>query len=216
MSFKKSLFGIRAIAAVSVAMLAFAVNPSLANDAGFDGDSKQPSARSAEKNADNRYELNRSESILLINLDIDGELMAKADYLHFENVFTGQTYRVKMRSGTHLLKVDAGVYRADLTRLNQRLYGRTVTDGSGVELPSTADLTLMPQTINFAGSWSFTSQDDLSDLTISDERNPAFAIAQKYPQISKYPLRANAGASTKLVAFDWPLESREVVSFRQQ
>ncbi len=216
MGFKQSIHGFTRGALTSIAIAAlFTGNAQAASDKS--GQSASTEAALAQANsADERYTLSRGESILLINLDVQGELMAKADYLHFENVFTGQTYRVKMRSGTHLLKVDAGVYRADINRLNQRVYGLTNTGGAGIELPAGADLTLLPQTVNFAGSWAFSSDEENSDLSISDARNPAFAIAQKYPQISQYPLRANIGESTRLVAFDWPLDSREIVSFREQ
>ena len=161
-----------------------------------------------------RYELSRSESLLMMNIEADEWLTSKANYMHLENVFTGQTYRVKLRSGTHLLKVEAGVYKADFDRLNSRLFAEKTLQGAGIRTPNKTELTLMPQTVNFGGTWSFSQSGDNGSLVISDKNNPSFAVAKRYPVIAQYPLHSNKGGSTRLVAKDWPAEARELVSFR--
>ena len=161
-----------------------------------------------------RYELSRSESLLMMNIDVADSFTEKANYLHLENVFTGQTYRVKLRTGTHLVKVEAGVYRADFDRLNDRLFAEKAQSGAAIDVPRNTELTLMPQTANFAGSWVFTDEGRYGSLAVKNINNPAVAIAKRYPIIGNYPLQSTIGDSTRMVAMDWPLEVQEVVGFR--
>lgn len=198
-----------ALIGVSASVLPLSSSALQANDA----ETASAQTLQAESVA-HRYELSRSESILTMNIEIDEETFAKANYLHLENVFTGQTYRVKMRNGTHLLKVEAGVYRADFERLNSRLFGDKAAKGASIETPSMTEITLRPQTVNFVGTWSFADNGDFGQLTIGAENNPSFALAKRYPVMSKYQLQSAIGNSTKLVAKQWPLDSRELVGFR--
>lgn len=174
----------------------------------------QAQAELQASSTSHRYELSRSESLLMLNIDVADSFAEKANYLHLENVFTGQTYRVKLRTGTHLVKVEAGVYKPDFDRLNNRLFAEKTLSGAAIDVPLNTELTLMPQTANFAGSWVFSEEGAHGTLAVKNLNNPAVAIAKRYPIIGNYPLQSTIGDSTRMVAMDWPLEVQEVVSFR--
>lgn len=159
-----------------------------------------------------RYELNRSDTLLLLNIDANDQVQEQANFLHLENVYTGQTYRLKMRNGTHLLKLEAGVYRADLDRLNRQLFS---SDGQRISASGNAEMTLMPQSVNFAGTWHFESDKKSGSLDISNNNNPAVAVAKKYPVVAGYPLRSVNKNGAKMIAMEWPFNEEEMLSLAQ-
>ena len=159
-----------------------------------------------------RYELNRSDTLLLMNIEADESVKGNANFLHLENVYTGQTYRLKMRSGTHLLKMEAGVYRADLDRLNKQLNRESK---NGLASNRKTEITLMPQSVNFAGTWHFEKDKKSASLTIDNSNNPAVAVAKKYPVLANYPLRAIKKNNSQMAALDWPFSEDEMLSLRQ-
>ena len=162
----------------------------------------------AEKQAQ-RYELNRSDTLLLMNIDAEDQIQEKVNFLHLENIYTGQTYRLKMRSGTHLLKLEAGVYKADLERMNRQMFS---SDKNQMVSSSNTEITLMPQSVNFAGTWKFSGNKKSASLEINNSNNPAVAVAKKYPIIAGYPLRSIKKNSSQMVALEWPFNEDEMLS----
>lgn len=171
------------------------------------------SADSEESSDSSRYELSRSDTMLLLNIDADIPVQENVNFLHLENVYTGQTYRLKMRSGTHLLKMEAGVYRADLERMGQQFYSDS---NKVIDSSSTTEITLMPQSVNFAGTWHFEADGGKSaSLTIENSNNPAVAVAKKYPVLANYQLRTIKGNSSQLASIEWPFTTEEMLSLRK-
>ena len=170
-------------------------------------------AASDQGSDSSRYELSRSDTLLLLNIDADSPVQENVNFLHLENVYTGQTYRLKMRSGTHLLKMEAGVYRADLERMGQQFYSQS---NKAIDSASTTEITLMPQSVNFAGTWHFEADNAKSaSLTIKNSNNPAVAVAKKYPVLANYQLRTIKGNSSQLASIEWPFTTEEMLSLRK-
>jgi len=155
-----------------------------------------------------RYALNRSEALLLMNIKADDAVKDKVNFVHLENVYTGQTYRLKMRSGTHMLKIQAGVYKADLARLSHQLDANKAMVSKG-----STQISLVPQSVSFAGTWEFSGQGQDASLTIDSSNNPAAAVAKKYPVVAQYPLRSVKKGQVQMVALEWPANDDEMLSF---